>query len=96
MLRDVDDLRLRTSWAAGEADHFWFPGSRPHDYDRWREANRRGFLVSRNLDPGLPAVPPEQIRDDDIGYYGDPLDRVRKMHQSQSEMITGYAYISPW
>lgn len=96
VLRGGEDIRRRTSWAAGQAAHLWFPGSQPHRYDLWREANRRGFLVARDLDPGLPALLPDQIGTDDIGYYSDPLDRVRHMHQSQNEMITGYNYLSPW
>jgi hypothetical protein len=33
---------------------------------------------------------------DEVRYYRNPLDRLRKMHQNANEIMTGFNYVSPW
>ena len=37
------------------------------------------------------ALAPEEVR-----YYRNPLDRLRKMHQSANEIVTRFNHVSPW
>ncbi|MBB0242696.1 hypothetical protein FNQ90_00875 [Streptomyces alkaliphilus] len=76
------------------SSHFWFPGHEPHEYDRFQEANRRGFRGWRS---GCRSVEnPATLPTEEIGYYVNPLERLVRLHSSQSEMITGLTYRSPW
>lgn len=76
------------------AAHLWFAGGVPHDFDRVGERNRRHYSAVRDkTDPPSTSAP---LDDADIGYYTDPLDRLRRMHQSFRELTTGLNYTSPW
>lgn len=76
--------------------HLWFLTDEPHIYDRGQEmlarsAERREFRPSRTAMADAMAIPPGEVR-----YYRNPLDRLRKMHQSGTELTTGFTYVSPW
>jgi len=88
---------VRADMERGEAlaSHLWFPRGVPHAYDRFQEANRRGqrpdgSLVSRDERPK-----PEQLTDDEVLYYANPLRRIIDLHWHQEELL-GFTYISPW
>lgn len=76
------------------SSHLWFPGHEPHDYDRFQEANRRGFRERRS--GGRTIENPATLPAAEIGYYVNPLERLVRLHASQSEMMTGLTYRSPW
>jgi hypothetical protein len=76
------------------SSYFWYPGQRPHDHDRFQEANRRGFRQRRAGNPLVET--PQSLSDDDIGYYAQPLQRLIELHCSKQELMTGFAYQSPW
>lgn len=78
--------------AEAAAAHLWFPGGRPHEYDRVTELNRRHWRAHRAGE----GPPTTDVSDDDIPYYGDPLRRLRAMHRSYNELTTGLVYQSPW
>jgi hypothetical protein len=75
------------------AGHLWFPGGSPHNYDRVVEMNRRHWRARSNDNL---EVDVSDVEDSEIAYYRDPMDRLRRMHQSSREMTTGIAYQSPW
>jgi hypothetical protein len=77
------------------SSHFWFPGQPPHDYDRFVEANRRGFRERRSGTFDR-AVNPASLSEDEISYYGNPLQRLIRMHSNAHEYMTGLVYQSPW
>jgi len=70
--------------------YFWFIFNRPHEFDKFEHANRKCNYKKRIF------YRPEQIRSVDVGYYDDPLNRLRKMHQSVSELTTGNVFTSPF
>jgi hypothetical protein len=66
----------------------------PQTFDRVEEANRRGVL------PGGELVPrderkPEDIPDDEVRYYENPLKRLIGMPHGIDEM-SGFQWPSPW
>lgn len=81
--------------ALERSGHLWFLTDEPHLYDRGQEllaraASQRTIHAATAPEEAL-ALPPEEVR-----YYRNPLDRLRHMHQSATEMVTGFTYVSPW
>ena len=76
--------------------YLWWPGSAPTLLDRVEEANHRAWKA---FSPGgtLPTAPdPSSLTDGEIGYYSDPLERLRKMHSGFRELTTGLGFTPPW
>lgn len=95
-IRGVDDLDGRVTEAERVSEPLWFPGGTPHEFDRVQEANHRGLVDGHHVPVGTPGrLRPEEIADDEVRYYRNPLVRLRKMHHSVNEM-TGFPYVSPW
>jgi len=70
--------------------YFWFIFNRPHQYDRYTDANRKSNYRRRIF------YRPEDIRPGDVRYYDDPLRRLKQLHQSQRELTTGNLFNSPF
>jgi hypothetical protein len=76
--------------------HLWFLTDDPHLYDRGQE------LLARTVEAGEFGARPDATADamalapDEVRYYRNPLERLRRMHQSANEMATGLSYVSPW
>jgi hypothetical protein len=77
------------------AAHLWFIGQSPHPYDAFVSANQRAFAARKTGATSPSTTPPDQLREDEIGYYTDPLQRLVKMHCSVNEWL-GFSYISPF
>jgi len=77
------------------ADHLWFPDGRPHAFDQVQEANRRGVTAEGKLVPFTERPRPEDLSDDEVLYYANPLRRLIHMHSGVNE-LTGFAWQSPW
>jgi hypothetical protein len=93
---DAEGLDSIASTAEQVSAHLWFPGGSPHDFDRVEEANHRGLVDGSHVPVGSPErVRPEELREEDVRYYRNPLRRIRKMHYSANE-LTGFPYQSPW
>lgn len=87
-VRDLaDELRLVTGY-------FWFLGGHPQPFDRCQEANRlaKALLLAGQR----PQVEPDDLAPDDIGYYSDPFDRLRRLHTGEWEMMTGFGFGPMW
>lgn len=85
--------RCRAAWDL--TSYLWFPGQGPHSYDRFCEANRRGFR--EQLKSGsFTRIDPSSLPDSEVIYYSNPLERIVKLHQSVGEIMTGYQYFSPF
>lgn len=93
---DADEVSALADAAATHASHLWFPGGRPHEYDRVTEANRRAWRPLREQKPLEVPPRPEDLTDDEVGYYENPLRRLIALHTSAQEMTTGLSYRSPW
>lgn len=93
-IRGWSSVEQHVAHAEKLSGYLWFPGGRPHLFDKVEEANHRGLRRGR-LVPTSKRVPPHQIPDRNVRYYRNPLLRLVKMHHSFSE-LTGFAYRSPW
>jgi hypothetical protein len=80
-----------------ETSYLWFPGQKPHLYDRIQEANRRAFRVLQQATPqGRQLIDPMSIPDEEIRYYRDPMHRLVDLHSGFQEIMTGLSFTSPW
>jgi hypothetical protein len=70
--------------------YFWFIFNKPHQYDRYTQANRKCNYRRQIF------YRPEDIRMGDVRYYEDPLNRLKQLHQSQNELTSHNSYISPF
>lgn len=70
--------------------YFWFIFNDPHEYDRYVHANSKCQYKRRIF------FRPQNVRIGDVRYYDDPLHRLKRLHQSQREMLTGNQFISPF
>jgi hypothetical protein len=87
---------IKTAKAA--TAYFWYPGGQPHDFDRVKEANARMWYATKDLPTQFPPkriTKPDQLKDDQIGYYRNPFRRVIQMH-IQGQELMGFTYVSLW
>jgi len=70
--------------------YFWFIFNKPHQYDRYDHANRKCNYKKKLF------YRPEDIRLGDVRYYENPLYRLKQIHQSQRELLTGNVFDSPF
>lgn len=91
-----EDIERQSDSAWRMCSYLWFPGHEPHPYDRFQEANRRGFRQLRASGGGANLVQPSELDASEIGYYGTPLQRLVQMHSHSHELMTGFVYQSPW
>jgi hypothetical protein len=77
-----------------QVSYLWFPGHGPHELDRVEEANRQRYRWIRNREGPEPPRP-DQLQDDEIGYYRDPIGRLARMHSGFNELM-GYSLAALW
>lgn len=97
-LADWPSIGAEVKAAKAAVAHFWFPGDKPHEFDRVKEANGRLWHGRKGLPKTFPpkhVIRPDQLRLDQIRYYRNPLRRLIEMHESTNEMM-GFSYVSPW
>jgi hypothetical protein len=92
-LRGWDDIATEVRDARLAASHFWFLGGEPQVLDRLDTVH-----TPAGGDPkwGRPSRDWRKIRDRDVQYYADPLDRLVRLHHGWSEMSSGLVYNSPF
>lgn len=74
--------------------YFWFLVGEPQEFDRYQEANHRA--QPKVLSGGAPEIAPEALAPADIAYYGNPFERLARMHTREQEMTTGFAFAPAW
>lgn len=85
---DIRDARLAASY-------FWFLGGEPQRLDRIDTVHTpRGEEERPRW--GRPRRDPNKLRDREINYYADPLDRLVRLHHGWEEMATGLVWQSPF
>ena len=94
-LKRWEAIRADTDRGRLLSTHLWFPRGSPHQFDRVQEANRRGVGEGRRLLRIDERPRPEDLADDDIRYYANPLQRIIRLHAHANE-LTGFPYVSPW
>jgi hypothetical protein len=89
--------QVRADMDRGEtlASHLWFPRGVPHAYDRVQEANRRGQTPERGMVSWDERPKPDELADDEVFHYANPMRRIIALHAHNDEM-TGFYYYSPW
>ena len=94
-LEFTDRSDLADKLAAGRtiASYFWFPPDPPTEFDRIEEINRQTFRSMRN---GGNRVDPATVDFGNVRYYRDPLERLERLHQASTEMLTGLTSYAPW
>jgi hypothetical protein len=92
-LANADDVEQVLEASKSATSHFWFLGTNPHQYDKWKARNEDAFRAIRDGVTGelLPEPTP-----DETPYPTDPLQRLIAMHSNAQEMMTGLTYASPW
>ena len=73
-----------------EYGYFWFIFNGPHLYDRYNDANRLSDYRKKRF------FRPEDVKDSQVRYNEDPLNRLRELHCTTRELSTGNAFISPF
>jgi hypothetical protein len=74
--------------------YFWFLGGGPQDFDRYQEANHRAHALL--LAGRRPEIAPNQLTNEDVGYYDQPLERLLRMHTGGNELTTGFGFAPAW
>lgn len=90
-----DRVRADIERGAMFSSHLWFPRGSPHEYDRVQEANRLGVSGDGRLVPWEERPKPDEVAEEDVFYYSNPLRRIIALHAHQNE-VTGFPYVSPW
>ncbi len=88
------ELRAQVDSLRNLVGYFWFLTGSPQAFDYYQEANRRAhpaLMAGRR-----PEVGPDQLRPEDIGYYANPFDRLRRLHVGEREMTTGFGFSPMW
>ena len=87
-IRDAESIKeLKRTIAACSSDLWLFHG-RPTWFDRAQAANHSAWIENGPL-PREPPVAPEEMPIETIGYYDDPLARIKSSHQHSMELTTG-------
>jgi hypothetical protein len=92
-LRDADAIATEVRDARLSSSYFWFLGGEPQVLDRVDTVH-----TPAGEDPkwGRPRRDWRKLRDWDVQYYADPLDRLIKLHHSWAEMSSSLVYQSPF
>jgi hypothetical protein len=86
-----DDLGDLVARATRATHHLWFLTDTPQAYDLGQE------LVGRAGEAGtFVRIDPASVAENEIRYYRDPLKRLLGMHESTTELSTGFSYMSPY
>lgn len=93
-LRGWDDVETDLREAQLASSYFWFLGGGPQTLDRLDTVH----TPPGEEDPkwGRPRRDWRKLRDWEVNYYPDPLDRLVRLHHGWSEMSTGLVYQSPF
>jgi hypothetical protein len=89
-VKDAERYQALVARAEAEYGYFWFIFNGPHTYDRYKDANRLSDYRKKRV------VRPEELKDSQIRYHEDPLNRLRELHCTTWEITTGNVFDSPF
>ena len=89
-MKEAERYRALVNRIEAEFGYFWFVFNRPHLLDRFTDANRLSDYRKNKF------VRPEEVSDSQVRYYEDPLNRLRELHTSVSELSSGNVFDSPF
>jgi hypothetical protein len=94
-LADREGLTESAHQLLAEGSHLWFLEDAPQSLDRNREILTR---TAEQYETGSkePLPPPDDLDAAEIRYYRNPLDRLRHMHTTTAELMTGLTHHNPW
>jgi hypothetical protein len=94
---NADEIRVLVQTARRRSAHLWFPGGQPDRFDYVEEANTRAFRqFEQDGFSQRPRSTPDDIQRDEVGYYGDPMQRLMRLHWSFVEGTTRFRFQSRW
>lgn len=95
LLAPIGD-EIKDGWSSGGLviDYFWFLGGSPQPFDYYQEANRRAHPLL--LSGKSPTFTPATIPSAEVGYYSNPIERLRRMHVGENEIMTGFGFSAVW
>lgn len=85
-IKEVDQIMQLLSEQEQRYNYFWFIFNEPSEYDYFNYQTIRKY---RQLTKG------EKL-DEEIPYYKNPYQRLKRQHQDIIELSTGMEYKSPW
>lgn len=86
------DLEALAFELLSRSQHLWFLDDEPSMYDRGQE-----MLDRAAGSPGRSGVwDPMAFSPQEIRYYRNPIERLARLHETSTEMVTGFTYSSPW
>lgn len=94
-LRDREAIEERIEHTERLIAYFWPPGGEPYVYDRIQEANQRYFDAVGEGQPQN-VTDPRTLKNEEIRYYDNPLNRLIVLHRGFHEVTTGLQFLSPW
>lgn len=86
-----DELASLTTRALRATEHLWFLTDTPQPYDLGQELLGRAGAAKAFIGADASSVDTAEIR-----YYREPLQRLRGMHESNTEFVTGFTHRSPY
>lgn len=86
----ADNYQALVARVEPEFGYFWFIFNGPHLFDRYNDANRLSDYRKKRF------VRPEEVKDSQVRYSDDPLNRIRELHWTTQELSTGNVFISPF
>jgi hypothetical protein len=94
-LADREGVIESANQLLAECSHLWFLEDAPQPLDRSREILTR---TAEQYETGSkePLPPPDDLDVGEIRYYRNPLDRLRQMHTTTAELMTGLTHHNPW
>lgn len=91
-LRQWEDVEREVGEARLASGYFWFLGGEPTLLDRIDTVHTPPGRTKPKW--GTPRADPATLSATAIRYYADPLNRLKRLHQSWQEMSTGLVHRS--
>jgi len=89
-----EDMTRLVKTGRDRAQHLWFVDDAPQLFDRGQEVLARAASERRFGGDGNAAA--ADLAVNDVRYYRNPLERLRRMHEPSREMTTAFVYVPPW
>lgn len=85
-IKDVAELGKNLDTVGNRYNYFWFIHNDPTEYDYWNYQTIKAYRARRKREELKGKIP----------YYKNPYHRLRRQHQTMTELSTRLTYKSPW